>query len=967
MYEPSLREPCAIHAATGNGHLAVVEALIAAGADINQPNANGWTAINAAAWNGHLAVIQALIAAGAGINQPQEDGLTPINSAASKGHLAVVETLIPAGVDIGQISKVYLTSRTAREPLVQDGWTPMNSAACNGHLAVVEALIAAGADINRPNADVWTPITSAACNDHFDVVEALIAAGADINQPNANGWTPINLAAMKSHLAVVQALIKAGADINQPNANGWSPMYSAADQGHLAVAELLIAAGADINQPNENQRTPLNLATGKSHLAVVEALIAAGADVNQPDAAGWTPIYSAADKGHFAVVEALIAAGADINQPNANGWTPICSASYMGHLAVVKAFIAAGSDINQPDEYGWTPINVAAVAGHLAIVKALIAAGADIHRQSNVWWESEAGPDLITAMTPRESANSNGHTATVAALDAALQLVEAVASGDVFGVRNLLAHGASANTVNTDGRAPLHISVCASSGFFGHSSWRKSNQESADIVQFLLDAGADVNRREKDGVTPLALAACLGRDDAVALLLAAGADVSCVDSAGETPLHVAVRCGQRSLLRLLLGVRGVNTRARNKVQAGDTPLVTAIKQGHHLFAQQIYAASTQPLREVAASDIVIDPSTVLGRGGFGAVYKGVFDNQPVAVKTALNAAGAGAIQYEMEAMQLCKSPYVVQLLAVLGQHTTKPQLVLEFMDGGDLRGYLDKKRDGQSVAAEYTALEVAWVIANALADMRRNNLLHRDLKSPNVLLSSTTYIKVADLGLTREYASQMTQGAGTLLWTAPEVLAEDGSYNYAAMYSFGVILTELCTLQVPYAGQPLSQLAILNRVCMGTLRPDVDDASPAWLRQLATECMVHDPSKRPSVFEVLDRLDRLRCLEGTLVRTTMTCSTCQTTLSMVATMCSKCRKPTPPAATKLADLFDRVTEATKRGIKVKMTLPCGVCNETNSIVATECGECGDELPGDGQKLQLLVKIVERAMAAAVAA
>ncbi|OQR83698.1 protein kinase, partial [Achlya hypogyna] len=420
------------------------------------------------------------------------------------------------------------------------------------------------------------------------------------------------------------------------------------------------------------------------------------------------------------------------------------------------------------------------------------------------------------------------------------------------------------------------------------------------------------------------------------------------NDAGEAPLHVAVRCGQGSLLRLLLGVRGVNTHARNK--AGDTPLVTAIKQGHHLFAQQIYAASTQPLREVAASDIVIDPSTVLGRGGFGAVYKGVFDNQPVAVKTALNAAGAGAIQYEMEAMQLwatglCKSPYVVQLLAVSSQHTTKSQLVLEFMDGGDLRGYLDKKRDGQPVVAEYIALEVAWVIAKALADMGRNILPHRDLKSPNVLLSSTNYIKVADLGLTREYASQMTQGAVTLLWTAPEVLAEDGSYNYAAdMYSFGVILTVLCTLQ----------LAILNRVCMRTLRPDVGDASLSWLRQLATECMAHDPSKRPSVFEVLDRLDRLRCLEGTLVRTTMTCSTCQTTLSMGVTMCSKCQKPTPPAAT-------------KQGIKVETTLPYAVCNEANSIVATECGECGDELPGDGQKVQLLVKIVERAMAAAVAA
>ncbi|KDO22641.1 TKL protein kinase [Saprolegnia parasitica CBS 223.65] len=255
----------------------------------------------------------------------------------------------------------------------------------------------------------------------------------------------------------------------------------------------------------------------------------------------------------------------------------------------------------------------------------------------------------------------------------------------------------------------------------------------------------------------------------------------------------------------------------------------------------------------------MDTSSPLGSGGYGAVYKGTYKGQTVAIKTAANASCGRALLYEMETMQLCNSPYVLQLLAVSGANTSSPKLVLEYMDGGDLRGYLDAKRRGEPTKVDVSSLEVAWVLANALADMHHNGLLHRDLKSQNVLLSSTNYIKLADLGIAREYESNMTTAKGTPYWTAPEVFTSDSKYSFAAdIYSFGVILTELDTLQLPFHdAKGLGYWGIIDQVRLGNLRPTMRANCPPWLRDLADSCLSFDPTQRPPAQILVTSLQKL--------------------------------------------------------------------------------------------------------------
>ncbi|OQR87402.1 hypothetical protein ACHHYP_08891 [Achlya hypogyna] len=709
-------------------------------------------------------------------------------------------------------------------------------------------------------------------------------------------------------------------------------------------------------------------ASDEGHLAVVEALIAAGADVNRATKGARTPINSAANKEHLAVVEALIAAGADLNQATTKGWTPIYTAANEGHLAVVKDSLQLVPTSTKPTRRDGRQLMQQQMKGISQLLK----------HSSKQFFD-----------TPRTNASANGRTTIVAALDAAQDLVEAVASGAATRVRDLLTQGVSTNAVNKEAVDIIKLLLDAGANVNSLDSHGNTalhygaTHGHEEVVRQLINAGASLQQQNKRNQTPRDMAvvkghtAIVGVLDAFCLfeavtagdaartteLINHGADPNVTNDAGETPLHVAVRCNRQPLLELLLRAKGVDITARNK--DGDTPLILAIKQGRRIIAQTIYLQLRlmRPLQEVATNAIAVDKDHPLGTGSFGVVFKGMFNNETVAVKTVQNFKDDSATSFrrEIEAMKSVKSPYVMQLLAVSGQHTAKPLLALEFMDGGDLRRYLDKKRDGISVAVEYSTLEVAWVVATALADMHHYAVMHRDLKSHNVLLSSANYIKVADLGLTRECMTKMTAGAGTPFWTAPEVLAGGRYDNTADMYSFGVILTELCTLKIPYAGTTMHEYAIMMVVLNGTLRPDVGDLSPPWLRQLATECMAHDPRERPTAHAVVKRLGRIRRLEPSLVNTTMECAQCTKLHLMTATSCSKCHASTPPTATKLTCLLQRVAEATQRGIVVQTALPCQVCDKACPFTATECVECRNELPNDAKKLQLLVNIVDQAM------
>ncbi|OQR85385.1 hypothetical protein ACHHYP_11888 [Achlya hypogyna] len=166
---------------------------------------------------------------------------------------------------------------------------------------------------------------------------------------------------------------------------------------------------------------------------------------------------------------------------------------------------------------------------------------------------------------------------------------------------------------------------------------------------------------------------------------------------------------------------------------------------------------------VGEEEIEIQNTSRLGGGDQGVVFRGSFRGRVVAVKMS---GDPNTSRKEIDAMQKCSSPYLLPLVAVA--EGSNVMLALEFMDGGDLRQYLDKKSRGELVEVEYSTLVVAWIIANAHADMHHEGFVQRDLTIENVFISSMHYIKVGDLGITKECVTNMTAYVGPLSWTHPK-------------------------------------------------------------------------------------------------------------------------------------------------------------------------------------------------------
>ncbi|OQR87718.1 kinase [Thraustotheca clavata] len=342
-----------------------------------------------------------------------------------------------------------------------------------------------------------------------------------------------------------------------------------------------------------------------------------------------------------------------------------------------------------------------------------------------------------------------------------------------------------------------------------------------------------------------------GDRDTVVDLLSQGVDPNTTDESGNTLLHLAVQSNQLKVLNVLLRSRKVDSTIRN--QNGDTAIVLAMKLGNRDLVSKIYQAMHFPAHYVHDKDIIVDYDSSLGVGGITMVYQGTFHGQKVAVKE--SKAGDEDFKQEIKMMELCRSPYFVELIAVSDIYTTHPKMALEFMDSGSLEGHINALREGKPTKLKVTTLEVAWILANAIYDLHHAGIIHRDIKSSSILLSSDKYIKLGGIGNGREWGSRTNEGLNAVFSMAPEVFSSDGHYSTASdIYSFGVVLTELDTLELPYANLGLSPFKIFDRIRRGKLAPKISSNCEPWLQSLIEHCLSFDPNKRPTAKEVIDIL-----------------------------------------------------------------------------------------------------------------
>ncbi len=290
-------------------------------------------------------------------------------------------------------------------------------------------------------------------------------------------------------------------------------------------------------------------ASATGNIEAVKQHLAQGVDINAKDSTfGSTALSSAALFGHTEIVALLLEAGADVNARNRDGGTPLHSAAFLGQYETAKLLLENDANINIKNWDGGTPWDATTadwettrfIAGFLKI---------RVNRE-----KVEVGRAKVVKLF-----RQHGPTTNIESEDDAL--CGAIRNGDFRTVKELLAKGTDVNTWDNE---------------FGVTalSWAALLDE-VKIAKFLIENGADVNVKSRDGSTPLHSAAFLGRAEIAELLIQKGADVNPANYKGETPLDVLMVDWE--ITKFIVKLLEIKVEAE-KVNTGRTRIIEILRQ-----------------------------------------------------------------------------------------------------------------------------------------------------------------------------------------------------------------------------------------------------------------------------------------------------------------------------------------------------------------------------------------------------
>ncbi|TFJ85248.1 hypothetical protein NSK_003671 [Nannochloropsis salina CCMP1776] len=253
---------------------------------------------------------------------------------------------------------------------------------------------------------------------------------------------------------------------------------------------------------------------------------------------------------------------------------------------------------------------------------------------------------------------------------------------------------------------------------------------------------------------------------------------------------------------------------------------------------------------------------VIGHGAFATVYRATVQGQDVAVKKLvtqnnLPMAEKSLRDFESE-VALLRELHHPNIIAFVGTCVDPVAVLTEFCHRGNLFMVVNEKGPPYTEIAWSRRLSIAKGLAAGMEYLHSRDpiLIHRDLKSLNVLLNRAWVVKITDFGLSRfkphSLTDIMTMQCGTYHWMAPEVINSTQYTEKADVYSFGIILWEIAARAIPYEGlQPVQVVAaVINR----KERPKLPEDCPEDYKALVRSCWAQEPGDRPGFVEVVARL-----------------------------------------------------------------------------------------------------------------
>jgi serine/threonine-protein phosphatase 6 regulatory ankyrin repeat subunit B len=542
-----------LHSAAMKNRLEIVRLLLGHGASLEARTNEGLTPLVLASVGSHLEIMKEFQAQGAVIDSRSGKDTTPLHSASASGRpkrfdcsypwgpmsmpvgenagwRRIEDDRSPVGGHVGyrEVAEILLDAGADAKAVDALSRDAMYYAIQYGHTDIVKVLLEKGVP-----AEYWigggheTPLRVAVNNWQIEIARLLLEKGAKINVGQRPEDTPLGLAIRSSQPDFVrlfkefgaqntkeqlkdyiaQAIRESGSNFTETQKemidllsggdlslepDDLNKLFLAAVHGkQLESVTLFLEKGADVNyQEKEGSDRALHSAGHGQDRTLVRFLLNHGADPNATGFLGQTPIYSAND----VIAEMLIEAGARLDVRDNDGNTPLHEIARSTDLKTMKFFLDQGQDPNAKNNWGDTPLHRMAGErssnrGFKESLDLILQYGAEINALNNqgetaLTLASSIGNEEFVRILKEAGAKSAGP-----GKDDFLRLANAVRKGDIEAIRALLEQGLSPNASDEERTTALHLTSIP------------------EMIQLLLDHGANIDPRVNEGRTPLLRAA----------------------------------------------------------------------------------------------------------------------------------------------------------------------------------------------------------------------------------------------------------------------------------------------------------------------------------------------------------------------------------------------------------------------------------------------------------------------------
>ena len=375
------------------------------------------------------------------------------------------------------------------------------------------------------------------------------------------------------------------------------------------------------------------------------------------------------------------------------------------------------------------------------------------------------------------------------------------------------------------------------------------------LVSWLCEQGARIDLKDNNDNTPMGLAMQSKHYEVACYLMNKGL--------AREKQQKAEKESELGLIRLELEQE--REKKERELETKDSELRQERQQREESIRE--LEATKLKLEELMSALLPTIPSDTVSKeefppaqGGYGFVYRGEWLGETIALKELINPnlTDDAIKEFKEEALMMARlrSPYVVTVYGItLNAQKRLKGIVMEYMEGGSLDRILNNKEIALSWLVRH---KMALAVARGLLCLHQQNIIHNDLKSPNVLVrhyGDEWKLKLTDFGLSKikqETARFTNTLQGTPAWMAPELFDNNAYSNASDVYAYGIVLWEMVSREIPFKGKTFLQ--IMRSVCDKKERPPLSLEAPPSLVTLMQLCWKQNKVERLPTKKIITKL-----------------------------------------------------------------------------------------------------------------